>query len=167
MWSILSNSDNYVECCNGPNYVFIGKDSKDSVSFESTSERWSFDRIKKRLGKDARLYDILKPLASGSNYSIGVYCGSVKKGINKMATGIIDNPVSGDVLMMKTFDDGDNPTVVGNISPDEFHLAVRAPRDIWVKHLCAQSTPVTWPVCTACATPYVAREPGAAMCTCR
>eukprot|EP00899_Mesostigma_viride_P011262 jgi/Mesvir1/20136/Mv13375-RA.1 len=137
-----------------PNAVYIPQDAKDAITLHSVPERWSFASIEQVLHGKPDLYDILRPLNSKGPLSVGVYCSHVGRGKNAFASKVLGHPILGDVLIMKTYDDGESPTKVLGITPNEIDLIVRCPKDTWLNAVCSESPPPPAPSCRVCGKPY-------------
>eukprot|EP00899_Mesostigma_viride_P020628 jgi/Mesvir1/28567/Mv17838-RA.1 len=110
----------------GSNAIIIPRASNDTVHVHTMAENWSFQAIGKLLGGQPSLYDILKPLNSSTRLSVGVYYAHPEHGHNQTASKIIGHPIHGDVLLIKTYDDGESPTKVRCIT--EYDLGWRCGR---------------------------------------
>eukprot|EP00899_Mesostigma_viride_P009538 jgi/Mesvir1/18586/Mv17095-RA.1 len=170
MWNIILHSnDNNEASLKGPNSVVIHHNGGDRATFNVMSQKWSYDQIGKTLNGKPQLYDILKPIARTTPYSIGVYFAHPEKGHNKFATKVLSHNVKGDVLLVKTYDDGENPTVVKTLSPDEFSMSVFLPTDVWVDNVCQETCAMSLancPTCRGCGKPYVTASTGQPICQC-
>eukprot|EP00899_Mesostigma_viride_P007317 jgi/Mesvir1/16587/Mv10122-RA.1 len=143
-------------------------ESMDCVTFHAMTAKWSYDTLANKIGGKPELYDIFKPVSVKTPVSVGVYFANPDKGKNQLASKVLSRPINGDVLLVKTFDDGENPTEVRTITPDEFSLAVHLPCDVWVECFCQDSSKQYMVMCRGCGKPYYSstRLPSEDLCKC-
>eukprot|EP00899_Mesostigma_viride_P019043 jgi/Mesvir1/2713/Mv05109-RA.1 len=153
----------------GSNAIIIPRASNDTVHVHTIAENWSFQAIGKLLGGQPSLYDILKPLNSSTRLSVGVYYAHPEHGHNQTASKIIGHPIHGDVLLIKTYDDGESPTKVRCITEYDLGVAVRSPKDLWLPVLCAETQEgraAPAPTCRRCGRPYSSTVSREDVCAC-
>eukprot|EP00899_Mesostigma_viride_P016854 jgi/Mesvir1/2516/Mv01484-RA.1 len=153
----------------GSNAIIIPRASNDTVHVHTMAENWSFQAIGKLLGGQPSLYDILKPLNSSTRLSVGVYYAHPEHGHNQTASKIIGHPIHGDVLLIKTYDDGESPTKVRCITEYDLGVAVRSPKDLWLPVLCAETQEgraAPAPTCRRCGRPYSSTVSREDVCAC-
>eukprot|EP00899_Mesostigma_viride_P009150 jgi/Mesvir1/18236/Mv09515-RA.1 len=128
-------------------------------------KQWCHAELEYKVGGKMELYDIFKPLSIKTPLSVGVYFANPAKGKNHLASKVLSRQINGDVLLIKTYDDGENPTEVKTITPDEFSMAIHLPCDVWVEHFRQETPRQCTVVCRGCGKPYYSTA-GEELCKC-